>query len=110
MKAWLERLTHLESIVAAMTDRKNFQKYSTGRQNRRIVMKGENIIAIRKILNLKQADFARLLGIPPSMLCKWEHDQVKPSRKSIQRLAEFRSFGRRDVAERLKQLEEDLYK
>ena len=60
-------------------------------------MKGANIIAIRKRLQLSQAVFARLLNVDRANLCKWEHDKVVPSPVTAAKIAAYRNLGKKAV-------------
>lgn len=48
---------------------------------------GETISRIRKQKNLKQAELANTLGVNQSIIARWENDQMRPRKKSLEHLA-----------------------
>ena len=72
-------------------------------------MKGTNIIAIRKRLQLSQAVFARLLNVDRANLCKWEHDKVVPSPVTAAKIAAYRNMGKKTLRKKLQELEEKMW-
>lgn len=89
------RLTVLENSLQIRKDTPvNFN------QSHQFRMKGANIIAIRKRLQLSQAAFARLLNVDRANLCKWEHDKVVPSPATAAKIAAYRNMGKKSVAEK----------
>jgi transcriptional regulator with XRE-family HTH domain len=49
---------------------------------------GYLVYAARKQARKWQADFARLVGVTPSTLCRWEHGERIPTLKSLQRVGQ----------------------
>lgn len=49
---------------------------------------GSKIKQLRICLALSQTELAAKLGIKQQVLSRWENDQVKPSMKSIKKLAD----------------------
>ena len=78
-------------------------------QSRQIRMKGANIIAIRKRLQLSQAVFARLLNVDRANLCKWEHDKVVPSPATAAKIAAYRNMGKKALRKKLQALEVKMW-
>ena len=78
-------------------------------QSRQIRMKGANIIAIRKRLQLSQAVFARLLNVDRANLCKWEHDKVVPSPATAAKIAAYRNLGKKALRKKLQELEVKMW-
>ena len=72
-------------------------------------MKGTNIIAIRKRLQLSQAVFARLLNVDRANLCKWEHDKVVPTPATAVKIAAYRNMGKKTLRKKLQELEEKMW-
>ena len=72
-------------------------------------MKGANIIAIRKRLQLSQAVFARLLNVDRANLCKWEHDKVVPSPAAVAKIAAYRNMGKKALRKKLQELEVKMW-
>ena len=78
-------------------------------QSHQARMKGANIIAIRKRLQLSQAVFARLLNVDRANLCKWEHDKVVPSPATAAKIAAYRNMGKKALRKKLQTLEVKMW-
>ena len=76
---------------------------------RKFRIKGPDIVAIRLRLNLRQADFARLLGVNPAALNRWEQGKVRPNQSSMAKIAVFRTMGKKELAQRIAKLEEEIW-
>ena len=72
-------------------------------------MKGANIIAIRKRLQLSQAAFARLLKVDRANLHKWAYDKVVPSPATVAKIAAFRGMGKKALRQKLQELENEIW-
>lgn len=48
---------------------------------------GQTIARIRKQKNLKQAELAETLGVNQSIIARWENDQMRPRKKSLEQLS-----------------------
>ena len=70
---------------------------------------GSDIALIRTRLKLSQATFARLLKVDRASVCRWEHGQIKLSQKTMKRIAPYRYMGRKELAKRLQELEEEIW-
>lgn len=57
----------------------------------------ERIIKWRKALNLKRAQYARLLGVSPLSVAHWEQGKSTPRAAQKQRIAELRDMGKREL-------------
>ena len=98
------RLAVLENSVQIRKDSPvNFN------QSHQFRMKGANIIAIRKRLQLSQAAFARLLNVDRANLCKWEHDKVVPSPATAAKIAAYRNMGKKALRKKLRELEMKMW-
>lgn len=98
------RLTVLENSLQIRKDSPvNFN------QSHQFRMKGANIIAIRKRLQLSQAVFARLLNVDRANLCKWEHDKVVPSPATAAKIAAYRNMGKKALRKKLRELEMKMW-
>ena len=98
------RLTVLENSLQIRKDSPvNFN------QSHQFRMKGANIIAIRKRLQLSQAAFARLLNVDRANLCKWEHDKVVPSPATAAKIAAYRNMGKKALQKKLRELEMKMW-
>lgn len=98
------RLTVLENSLQIRKDTPvNFN------QSQQFRMKGANIIAIRKRLQLSQAVFARLLNVDRANLCKWEHDKVVPSPATAAKIAAYRNMGKKALRKKLRELEMKMW-
>ncbi len=49
---------------------------------------GEKILTYRKLLGLSQEKLARLLGIDPSTLGRWERGERRPLKRRLEKLKE----------------------
>jgi len=58
----------------------------------------------RSRLGLSAADFGTLLGVSSQTVYNWEHDVTRPRSEQLGKLAALRGIGKREAAERLKQL------
>lgn len=58
----------------------------------------------RERLGLSQADFGILLGVSAQTIYNWEHEGARPRNGQLAKIAAVRGIGKREVAERLKQL------
>ena len=81
---------------------------SQGKKSKRRIA-GSDISLIRTRLNLSQATFARLLKVDRASVCRWEHGQIKLSQKTMKRIAPYRYMGRKELAKRLQELEEEIW-
>ena len=73
-----------------------------GETKLRFVAKG--LRAHRKRLGLSQPDFGKLLGVSPQTIYNWEHEAARPRAEQLAKIAVIRAIGKREVAERLNQL------
>ena len=48
---------------------------------------GSRIVRLRKKMNLKQVELARLLGVGHRQLVRWENNQSSPRQKALEALA-----------------------
>jgi len=67
----------------------------------KIRFSAKSLIAQRRRLGLSAAAMARLLGVSALSVYKWESGNTRPRAKQIEAIAELRSMGKRDVAQRL---------
>lgn len=68
----------------------------------RFVAKG--LRSQRKRLGLSATDYGKLLGVSAQSIYNWEHQSASPRDEQLSRLAALRGIGKREAAERLKQL------
>ena len=57
--------------------------------------------ANRERLGLSQADFAKLIGVTPASVARWEQGGVRPRQSQLAAIASVRSIGKREARERL---------
>ena len=98
------RLTVLENSLQIRKD-----SPVNSNQSHQFRMKGANIIAIRKRLQLSQAAFARLLNVDRANLYKWEHDKVVPSPATATKIAAYRNMGKKALRKKLRELEMKMW-
>ena len=86
-----------KSAVApvAATVESNIEESTDSTKNFRITP--ERIIKWRKALNLKRAQYARLLGVSPLSVAHWEQGKSTPRAAQKQRIAELRDMGKREL-------------
>jgi DNA-binding XRE family transcriptional regulator len=58
----------------------------------------------RKRLGLSAADYGKLLGVSAQSIYNWEHELASPRTGQVAKVAALRGIGKRQAAERLKQL------
>jgi DNA-binding transcriptional regulator YiaG len=68
----------------------------------RFVAKG--LRSQRKRLGLSATDYGKLLGVSAQSIYNWEHELATPRNEGLSRLAALRGIGKREAAEKLKQL------
>lgn len=61
----------------------------------------KGLAAHRRRLGLSAASLARLLGVSPLSIYKWESGKVRPRARQIEAIAGLRGLGKREAAERL---------
>lgn len=111
---WLERrLSGLTKRIAALEKSRPKTEDATEKSKppkcKKYRMKGASVIAIRSRLQLTQAMFARLLGVNRSCVNHWEHDKVKPSQRTMAKIAEYRGMSKKALKERIQKLEEEMW-
>jgi len=77
-------------------------KAETGDIPARFTAKG--LHAQRNRLGFSAADFGMLLGVSAQSVYNWERGKAKPRGEQLSKLAAIRGVGKREAAERLKQL------
>jgi DNA-binding transcriptional regulator YiaG len=68
----------------------------------RFVAKG--LRSQRKRLDLSAAEYGKLLGVSAQSIYNWERELASPRNEQLSRLAGLRGIGKREAAQRLKQL------
>jgi DNA-binding transcriptional regulator YiaG len=58
----------------------------------------------RSRLGLSAIDFGKLLGVSAQTVYNWEHEVARPRREQLGKLVVLRGVGKREAAERLKQM------
>jgi DNA-binding transcriptional regulator YiaG len=58
-------------------------------------MTGKQIVALRKALNITQAQLAEKLGAARETVARWETDRFKPHRLYLQQLEKLRAEAKR---------------
>ena len=58
----------------------------------------------RSRLGLSAGDYGKLLGVSAQSIYKWENESTYPRGEQLSKLAALRGIGKREAAERLKQL------
>ena len=97
--AWLERQVAL--LARKVLETPHATPGSTAARPR-FVAKG--LRSQRKRLGLSATDFGKLLGVSAQSIYNWERELSNPRSEELSRLAALRGIGKREAAERLKQL------
>lgn len=56
----------------------------------------------RRRLALSQADFAKLIGVTPASVARWERGTSRPRKSQLRAIAEVRGLGKREAMNRLR--------
>lgn len=76
-----------------------------GAGGRKLRFSATRFAAQRKKAGLSALKYAKLLGVSPLSVYKWERGQTRPRQAQLEAIASLRNLGKRDVAARLVQLE-----
>jgi DNA-binding transcriptional regulator YiaG len=71
----------------------------------RIRFTAKGLRAQRAGLGLSADEFGKLLGVSAQSVYNWELEKARPRAEQVGRIAALRGIGKREAAERLKQLE-----
>lgn len=85
------------------------EKIQSKKRKRRLRIRSEDIISIRKRLGVSQAKFAELLGVASPCLNRWEKGKVKISQRSMEKIAPFRAMGKKELSKRLQKIEDAIW-
>lgn len=61
----------------------------------------KGLLSNRKRLALSQADFAKLIGVTPASVARWEGGTSRPRKSQLQAIAKVRGLGKREAMKRL---------
>jgi DNA-binding transcriptional regulator YiaG len=73
--------------------------------SRRLRFSAKGLAAKRQKLGISAAQMARLIGVSQLSVYKWESGKARPRAAQIQRIAEVRALGKREVMQRLEILD-----
>lgn len=76
-----------------------------GAAGRKLRFSANRFAAQRTKAGLSAANYAKLLGVSPLSVYKWESGQTRPRQAQLEAIASLRNLGKREVAARLSQLE-----
>lgn len=99
-----KKISSLEDSFKQETAKKNLAV----RKNK-LRISAEDIVRIRKHLNLTQTVFAQLLKVDRACVNRWEHGKVKPSQRTLQKIAPFREMTRSELRDRLRAIEKEIW-
>jgi DNA-binding XRE family transcriptional regulator len=71
---------------------------------RQVRYTAKGLRAVRARLRLSADDFGKLLGVSAQSVYNWEKEKARPRPEQLSKLAALRGVGKREAAERLKQL------
>lgn len=76
-----------------------------GSVSKRVRFSASRFAAHRQKLGLSASEYARLLGVSPLSIYKWEKGQVRPRPAQLQAIAQARALGKREARQRLQVLQ-----
>ena len=77
---------------------------SSGSTEKRVRFVAKGLRSQRNRLGLSQTDLGTLLGVSAQSIYNWESESAHPRDEQLAKLAALRRIGKREAAERLKQL------
>ncbi len=97
--------------ISALEDsfKQEITKQRLAVKKNKLRISGEDIVRIRKHLNLNQTAFAQLLRVDRSCVNRWEHGKIKPSQRTLQKIAPFREMTRSELRDRQRALEKEIW-
>jgi DNA-binding transcriptional regulator YiaG len=97
------RMRALEQLVGrtSRAGTKAAQAAQAAEPGGKIRFSAKGLAAQRRRLGLSAAAVARLLGVSPLSVYKWESGKTRPRARQIEAIASLRGMGRREAAERL---------
>lgn len=97
--------------ISALEDsfKQEIAKQRLAVKKNKLRISGEDIVRIRKHLNLNQTAFAQLLRVDRSCVNRWEHGKIKPSQRTLQKIAPFREMTRSELRDRQRVLEKEIW-
>ena len=97
--------------ISALEDsfKQEIAKQRLAVKKNKLRISGEDIVRIRKHLNLNQTAFAQLLRVDRSCVNRWEHGKIKPSQRTLQKIAPFREMTRSELRDRQRALEKEIW-
>ena len=97
--------------ISALEDsfKQEIAKQRLAEKKNKLRISGEDIVRIRKHLNLNQTAFAQLLRVDRSCVNRWEHGKIKPSQRTLQKIAPFREMTRSELRDRQRALEKEIW-
>lgn len=100
------QVAQLERQVSVLTRKvlSTPQAASAGSTVRRPRFVAKGLRSQRVRLSLSAADYGKLLGVSAQSVYSWERGLATPRKEQLSRLAALRGIGKREAAERLKQL------
>lgn len=101
------RIKAMEQVLKAV-DKKRVQTASVdrGEPNPQVRFSASGLASWRKKFKLNAAQAAALLGVSDQSVYKWEQGKTRPRAAQLQVLAQVRKLGKRELTQRLAQLDE----
>lgn len=104
-----KRIQHLErQIGRAPNSSRVYDEPGPAREGeagRKLRFSAARFAAQRTKAGLSAANYAKLLGVSPLSVYKWESGQTRPRQAQLEAIASLRNLGKREVAARLAHLE-----
>lgn len=111
MRTFEQETTKQAKKISALEE--NFKleiaKKNLSVKKNKLRISGEDIVRIREHLNLTQTAFAQLLRVDRACVNRWEHGKIKPSQRTLQKIAPFREMTRSELRDRQRALEKEIW-
>ena len=111
MRTFEQETTKQAKKISALEEnfKQEIAKKNLSVKKNKLRISGEDIVRIRKHLNLNQTAFAQLLRVDRSCVNRWEHGKIKPSQRTLQKIAPFREMTRSELRDRQRALEKEIW-
>lgn len=111
MRTFEQETTKQAKKISALEDnfKQEIAKKNLSVKKNKLRISGEDIVRIREHLNLTQTAFAQLLRVDRACVNRWEHGKIKPSQRTLQKIAPFREMTRSELRDRQRALEKEIW-
>lgn len=111
MRTFEQETTKQAKKISALEEnfKQEIAKKNLSVKKNKLRISGEDIVRIREHLNLTQTAFAQLLRVDRACVNRWEHGKIKPSQRTLQKIAPFREMTRSELRDRQRALEKEIW-